>query len=85
MFGPAAEVYALPMAGSGTDTSDQKELKQKLIELQEEHRDLDQAITTLTAAGSFNQIRLQRLKKRKLAIKDQIVRLKGALVPDIIA
>ncbi len=77
--------------GTPTDTesSGRKELQRKLIELREEHRDLDQAITALTEdVGSptgSNQIRIQRLKKRKLALKDQIAQIESALLPDIIA
>lgn len=63
--------------------SDKSEARRKLIALREEHRDLDQAIAALERSG--NQVRLQRLKKRKLALKDEIARLESGLHPDIIA
>ena len=51
----------------------------------QEHADLDAAITTLTAAGVGDMMLIQRLKKRKLSIKDRIVQLENLLLPDIIA
>lgn len=75
------------MTPSDTDTSGRAEAESRLIALRAEHRDLDQAIAALTepGAGPFNQIRAQQLKKRKLALKDQIALLESALLPDIIA
>ncbi|MCH8173053.1 MAG: DUF465 domain-containing protein [Proteobacteria bacterium] len=64
---------------------DEDELKAKLSSLREEHRDLDDAITALTRAGTFDRLQLQRLKKKKLKVKDQIGKLKDDLFPDIIA
>ncbi len=64
---------------------DIEELKAKLTELKNEHRDLDEIIHDLTNAGSYDQIKLQRLKKRKLQLKDQIARLEDGMLPDIIA
>ncbi len=60
-------------------------LKRKLAELRSEHRDLDDVIARMTDDGTFNQLQMQRLKKRKLAIKDLITTLKNKLLPDIIA
>jgi len=57
----------------------------KLAELRTEHRDLDHVIDRLTEDGGFNQIQVQRLKKRKLSIKDQITSLENQILPDIIA
>ncbi|MFB9356203.1 YdcH family protein [Sneathiella chinensis] len=68
-----------------TAIDDQEALKQRLAELKEEHRDLDLAIDALIKSGSFNSIQLQRLKKRKLILKDQIFVTANALLPDIIA
>ncbi len=59
------------------------ELRAKLAELVQEHRDLDTAIAAL--AGSRDQLQLTRLKKRKLQLKDEITRIEDALLPDIIA
>lgn len=53
--------------------------------LKQEHRDLDSAITALAASGSTDQLQLARLKKRKLALRDEIVILEDSLIPDIIA
>ncbi len=57
----------------------------RLGELRQEHGDLDDAIRALAGGGTFNHLQLQRLKKRKLQIKDQIAKLESLLVPDIIA
>ena len=65
--------------------SDQELLRLKLAELKLEHRDLDDVITRLTERTSYDQLQLQRLKKRKLILKDQITRAKAMLHPDIIA
>ena len=51
----------------------------------QEHADLDAAIHTLAASGLADQMLIQRLKKRKLALKDRIVQLENILLPDIIA
>jgi hypothetical protein len=64
---------------------DQEQLKAKLAELELEHRDLDDVINNLTGQPDFDQIKVSRLKKRKLALKDQITTLRGRLIPDIIA
>ncbi len=64
---------------------DAEEIKEKLVFLTEEHRDLDYAIEGLTDKGTFNQIQVQRLKKRKLVLRDQINSLSELLVPNIIA
>ncbi len=59
--------------------------EEKLVELRIEHRDLDEVITRPTETVDLNEIQLRRLKKRKLALKDQIARLESALVPNLIA
>jgi hypothetical protein len=61
------------------------EAESKLVELRIEHRDLDEVITRLAETVDHNEIQLRRLKKRKLALKDQIAKLESALVPNIIA
>jgi hypothetical protein len=53
--------------------------------LRQEHRDLDAAIDALTAVGANDRLQMQRLKKRKLALRDRISFLEDALTPDIIA
>jgi len=66
------------------DTPEQRVLKTRLVELREEHRALDAAIGAL-ADQSHDAIQLARLKKRKLALKDQIQWIEDRLTPDIIA
>jgi hypothetical protein len=53
--------------------------------LREEHRDLDTAIEALRHAGQPDQLQVQRLKKRKLLLRDKVARLEDQLTPDIIA
>jgi hypothetical protein len=60
---------------------DVETLKAKIATLKNEHRDLDDAI----ARGVSDPLQLQRLKKRKLALKDLIAKLESQLLPDIIA
>ena len=64
---------------------DVEALKAKLAELMVEHRDLDDVIARLAERMPFDQLQLQRLKKRKLALKDQISKIESQLLPDIIA
>jgi hypothetical protein len=64
---------------------DQEALRRQLAELQSEHRDLDDIIARLSEKVPFDQLQVQRLKKRKLAIKDQMERVRSKLLPDIIA
>ncbi len=64
---------------------DLEEVKRQLAELKTEHRDLDDVIDRLIEHAPFDQIQLQRLKKRKLMLKDQMMRLESKLLPDIIA
>jgi hypothetical protein len=73
---------------SNDDTSEPLEteaIKAKLEALRIEHRDLDDVIDRLIEKAPFDQLQLQRLKKRKLGLKDQIIRLESRLIPDIIA
>jgi hypothetical protein len=60
-------------------------LKAKLAALKTEHRDLDEVIARIVERAPFDQLQLQRLKKRKLALKDQILKIESELLPDIIA
>lgn len=65
--------------------NEQDMIKDKLTELRSEHRDLDDVIARLSERAPFDQLQLQRLKKRKLILKDQIIQLESRLLPDIIA
>jgi hypothetical protein len=60
-------------------------LRIRLEVLRREHRDLDAAIHALEETGRPDQLTLRRLKKQKLALKDQIVKIEDQLIPDIIA
>ncbi|MBD3677229.1 MAG: DUF465 domain-containing protein [Rhodobacteraceae bacterium] len=60
-------------------------LRVKLEVLRREHRDLDQAIHALQESGMADPLRLRRLKKQKLQLKDQISLIEDRLTPDIIA
>ena len=61
------------------------QIRQRLQALEVEHNDLDDVIDRLVVDRSLDQLQLQRLKKRKLLLKDQIQRLRARLIPDIIA
>jgi len=67
------------------DDLDQDAIKHQLFGLETEHRDLDDVIAQIADSGPFNQVQIQRLKKRKLMLKDEILRLKSKLIPDSIA
>ncbi|GHF20264.1 hypothetical protein GCM10017044_13850 [Kordiimonas sediminis] len=64
---------------------DDQAIQQRLSEVLEEHRDLDDAIQSMMSVGTFDHLQVQRLKKRKLILKDQISKLEDMLLPDIIA
>ena len=61
------------------------ELQVELLRLQQEHRDLDAAIVALQQAPASDLLQLQRLKKRKLLLRDRISFLEDEITPDIIA
>ena len=60
-------------------------LMQKLKEYEQEHRDLDQILIQLQDKHTVDFLQIQRLKKRKLVLKDKIIYLRNKLEPDIIA
>ena len=64
---------------------DVETLRTKLAALKSEHRDLDDVIARLIEHGPVDQLQMQRLKKRKLMLKDQILKIESELLPDIIA
>ena len=64
---------------------EQEILRRRLADLESEHRDLDQVIDRLTENRPFDQLQVQRLKKRKLLLRDQIERTRNRLIPDVIA
>lgn len=66
------------MSNSGSE-----EIVRRLYELRVEHRDLDDAIQALTQSDYIDQLQIKRLKKRKLFIKDSILKLESGLIPDV--
>ena len=64
---------------------DLAELETELSRLKQEHRDLDMAIDALEQMIAGDQLQVQRLKKRKLVLKDRIMRIEDQITPDIIA
>ncbi len=60
-------------------------LRRKLENLETERQDLDDVITSIAVGPAFDQLQVQRLKKRRLLIRDEIVKLRGKILPDIIA
>jgi len=64
-------------------SEDTSETRQLLLELREEHRDLDLAIDRMALDPLQDQLHLRRLKKRKLKLKDWITRLESRLIPDM--
>jgi hypothetical protein len=64
---------------------DVEALRAKIEALKVEHRDLDEAIARIAGQAPLNPVDLQRLKKRKLALKDLIAKLESQMLPDIIA
>jgi len=64
---------------------EERELREQLARLQQEHRDLDAAIAALQLSPSSDLIQVQRLKKRKLVLRDKIRAIDDQITPDIIA
>jgi len=60
-------------------------IRERIQQLHQEHRDLDDVIDRLAQTGAQDQLQLQRLKKRKLYLKDQISQLERRMTPDILA
>lgn len=61
------------------------EIRAKLVSLRQQHQDLDAAVTALEAQPMPDQLQIARLKRQKLALRDQIVILENQMTPDIIA
>ena len=64
---------------------DEENLREKLAELKREHKDLDDIIDRLWQTKPVDFLQLNRLKKKKLRLKDEIERIESELLPDIIA
>ena len=63
----------------------ERDLREQLVKLREDHRQLDVEIGALEIAAESHQLQIKRLKKRKLLLKDQITSVEDRLTPDIIA
>jgi len=61
------------------------QLEERLFELKQEHRDLDDVINRLLLTPVVEELQLKRFKKRKLKLKDTIMKVENALIPDILA
>ena len=66
-----------------TFSKDPGEIAALIDELREEHRDLDEAIARLATDPAVDQLRVRRMKKRKLKLKDWIAHLESQLIPDL--
>jgi hypothetical protein len=79
--------WRLATPGQAVAMTDEEEraLREQLARLQQEHRDLDAAIAALAASPGSDLIQVQRLKKRKLVLRDKIRIIEDQLTPDIIA
>lgn len=69
----------------GLSEEERGEVEAEMEMLRQEHRDLDAAIDALHEVGAPDQLQIQRLKKRKLVLRDRIATLEDMLTPDIIA
>jgi hypothetical protein len=67
------------------NAEEERELRAELERLKQEHRDLDAAIDALLGAPGYDRLQVQRLKKRKLQLRDQVSEIEDQLFPDIIA
>ncbi len=76
---------SLPVTDVGMTSDDERDLRIHLERLKQEHRDLDTAIDALLAVSGSDVLQIQRLKKRKLQLKDRISQVEDQLFPDIIA
>ena len=65
--------------------ANEQELQAEVARLKEEHRDLDTAIDALESSPARDNLRIKRLKKKKLTLKDRIAQIEDQLLPDIIA
>lgn len=79
----AASIENHGASGAVACIMDEEQIKRRIIELQTEHRDLDEAIERLSHQPGVDDLRLRRLKKRRLMLRDCIARLQMELVPDI--
>ena len=70
---------------SQDNRNNEEELRHQLEALRSEHRDLDDIIARIGEETPFDQLQIQRLKKRKLGLKDEMLKIESEMLPDIIA
>ena len=73
------------MDDEGPQPAEDAFIRAQIVTLREEHQDLDDAVRALEATPMPDQLRIARLKKKKLTLRDQIAQLEDRLTPDIIA
>jgi hypothetical protein len=73
------------MARQELSETERAEMRRQIERLREEHRDLDAAIEALNKAGAADRLQMQRIKKRKLALRDKLTLLEDLSTPNIIA
>jgi hypothetical protein len=83
--GGSAVLFEETLRAAAAMKQDNDELEAQLAQLRQEHRDLDAAIAALYNAPGSDLLQVQRLKKRKLHLRDQIIQIEDQLTPDIIA
>ena len=81
----AASVAHEAVRAAAAMSEDESELRAQLAQLRQEHRDLDVAIEALHNSPGSDLLQVQRLKKRKLHLRDRIIQIEDQLTPDIIA
>ncbi len=81
----ARAVFNGALTGRPMKRIDERELRDELVKLRADHRELDDQIILLEDAASADQLLVKRLKKKKLAIKDRMTAIEDQLLPDIIA
>ena len=74
-----------PQCSCSDDGEEEREFRAQLARLRQEHRDLDAAIEALHNSPGSDKLQVQRLKKRKLQLRDRITFIEDQLTPDIIA
>lgn len=83
--GPAQVAIDAIRAAAAMKQEEENELRAQLAQMRQEHRDLDAAIEALHNSPGSDLLQVQRLKKRKLFLRDRIIQVEDQLTPDIIA